>query len=205
MTAVSAIPSFSIRARRDSAWPRVRGNPSRINPPPQRRHPARSFTICQTVESGTSSPRRINSRASFMAGLGSHSARAAARKTSPVDRWQAPSRWVKSSACVPFPTPGAPSRTSLHRASGEPDLLSHGTDGPCSHALRLLLSGLIPLHISAGEWARSDRNHIWHNFDRASHLRVSFDHLLGVFAGGFGELGAAEHAGHFLGAILACN
>ena len=31
---------------------------------------------------------------------------------SPVDNWQAPSRSDNNSACVPLPTPGAPSNTS---------------------------------------------------------------------------------------------
>jgi hypothetical protein len=42
------------------AWPSVRGNPSRMKPPPQCRHALRSRTISHTVKSGTSLPRRMH-------------------------------------------------------------------------------------------------------------------------------------------------
>lgn len=36
-------------------------------------------------------------------------------------------------------------------------------------------------------------------------LPVGLDHLLGMFAGGFGQLGPAEHAGNFLGPFFSGN
>src|SRR5574344_689715 len=49
--------------------------------------------------------------ASLMAGVCSDTGSfLAARNTSPVESCTAPKRFVSSSACVPLPTPGAPSR-----------------------------------------------------------------------------------------------
>jgi hypothetical protein len=41
--------------------------------------------------------------------------------------------------------------------------------------------------------------------DQVGSLPIRLDHLLGVFTGGFGELGAAQHARHFLGALIPDN
>jgi len=62
----------------------------------------------------------------------------AARKTSPVERWHAPRLLWRSSACVPFPTPGAPRRTSRQgwaTCAGH----QHLAEGPSSQAARSLL------------------------------------------------------------------
>ena len=105
---------------------RCAGKPSSRKPPQQRRQRTRSPTMSSTISSGTSSPRRMNPSAWSSAGLRSPSARhLAARKTSPVDRWQAPSRSESNSACVPLPTPGAPSSTSRQVFPGG----SWGDDG----------------------------------------------------------------------------
>ena len=137
-------PSLSRNCFSETACAAVRGNPSRMNPPAQCRHTPRSWTKSQTVVSGTSSPRRMYPRASFMAGLSSPSIRvAAARKTSPVDRWQASSCWFRRSAWVPLPTPGAPSRTILQGKNCPFGTVSHRPEGPCSQAARVGLFGTV--------------------------------------------------------------
>src|SRR5208282_4682463 len=119
-----------------------------MKPPVQRIHSLRSRTISQTVESGTSSPRRMYSSAALIAGDWSQSGRLpAARKTSPVERWQAPRRSVRSSACVPLPTPGAPRRIRRQgflRSAGTAEHLIEASfeasgEGPCSHSTRSFL------------------------------------------------------------------
>src|SRR5215468_10492029 len=152
---------FSSWWRRDSAWFSVRGKPSSKKPPPQRRQPLRSRIISQTMESGTRSPRRMYSSAAFIAGLRSHSRRPlAARNTSPVERWQAFSRWWSRSAWVPLPTPGGPRRISRQ---GSCALVGWGlqrAEGPWSQAERSGWSGeAMPEKLRAGGEQCGDARH----------------------------------------------
>src|SRR5271157_1864956 len=72
-----------------------------------------------------------------MAGVRSPGAKLlAARKMSPVERWQALDHWCRRSACVPLPTPGAPSKTSRRTSFGVAGTLGHLAVPPISHAAR---------------------------------------------------------------------
>ncbi len=92
--------------------------------------------------------------------------------------------------------------TSLHKAPEELDLLSHGADGPCSQALRLLLGRLIRCIYQRENAVAVTGITSGVIFDSDVHLRVRLDHLFGMLAGGFGKLGATEHAGDLFGALL---
>ena len=127
-----------------AAWASVRGKPSSMKPPRQRRQALRSRTISQTVASGTKAPRRMYSMAAFIAGDWSQSLRlAAARNTSPVERWQHLSRCCRTSACVPLPMPGAPSSTRRQGWADSSGDSEHWDGGPCNHAARSFFCGFM--------------------------------------------------------------
>src|SRR5665811_1131966 len=100
-----------------SAWERVRGKPSRIAPRSASGASSRSSSMPTVSSSGTSSPRSMYPPAESPSGLPS---RAAARKRSPVATRGSP-RWrARTWAWVPFPAPGAPSRTRILIAARQP-------------------------------------------------------------------------------------
>src|ERR1700692_4327204 len=83
--------------------------------------------------------------ASATAGVGLHpTRRQAARKRSPVERWQVPRRCLSSCDWVPFPTPGGPKRTRRQqlRRSRKRGLLPE--EEPLNHlALSMFFRALI--------------------------------------------------------------
>src|SRR6185503_15922599 len=86
----------------------LRGNPSRIAPFAASAFENRSSSIRIVMSSGTSWPRSMNRRASRPM---ADPSRTAARNRSPVAMFGMPSFSARRDAWVPFPAPGAPSRT----------------------------------------------------------------------------------------------
>ena len=81
IAALSPRPSSSNFASSASAWPVVRGNPSRMNPSAASSLETRSAIKSTITSSGTRSPRSMNSFALVPSSLPS---RTAARRMSPV-------------------------------------------------------------------------------------------------------------------------
>src|SRR5262245_15144156 len=95
---------------RASAWPIVRGKPSRMNPFAQSGFDSRSSMMSTTVASETSRPSRITCSTVSPSGV---RLRTASRRRSPVEMWTQPRFSAIRLACVPLPEPGGPSNTSL--------------------------------------------------------------------------------------------
>src|SRR6266511_746678 len=108
MTRSSGCPT-STSSSFSACWS-VRGKPSSTKPWSMSPSSAkRSSTILSVRSSGTRSPRFMYSSASRPAGV---PAAAAARNRSPVETCSMPYRAERRAACVPFPAPCLPSRTS---------------------------------------------------------------------------------------------
>src|SRR6266540_6099119 len=108
----------------------------------------------RTISSGTRSPRAMYSNAVSKAGLRSPGCKHLdARKTSPVERWQAPSCSQSNCAWVPLPMPGAPSRINrLGRGCRCAGALQRASP-PFNHAVRSRIAVILPfIQVEAGRW-----------------------------------------------------
>src|SRR5947209_9568653 len=109
-TTSSGVPASSSRSSRIFACGTLRGNPSSRNPLVASSSASRSRTMPTVISSGTRSPASMYFFASLPSGVPWLTF---ARKMSPVEILGTP-RWAETnSACVPFPAPGGPTRTSL--------------------------------------------------------------------------------------------
>src|SRR5881398_1313862 len=105
-----------------SAWARVRGKPSRMNPRRVSPAPRRSRIICSTRESSTSRP---PSMASLARRPSSVPRATAARSRSPLETCGMPSRSTSRWDWVPFPEPGAPNSTMRMSVKSREPVSSH--------------------------------------------------------------------------------
>src|SRR3954453_15317178 len=120
-TTSSGVPPSSSRSLNVLAWGTLRGKPSSRNPLRASSSSSRDRTIPMVISSGTRSPASMNFFASWPSSVPWLTL---ARKMSPVEIFGTP-RWAEMNwACVPFPAPGGPTRTSLiSRPSAEEALV----------------------------------------------------------------------------------
>src|SRR3954447_13738479 len=113
-TTSSGVPASSSRSSRVRAWGTLRGKPSSRKPLPASSSASRSRTMPTVISSGTRSPASMYffaCRPSSVPWL------TLARKMCPVEILGTPRCAEMNWACVPFPAPGGPTRTSLITAS----------------------------------------------------------------------------------------